>query len=202
MFYIQRRVQQTIFLLVLMILCQPVIAQSWSTEQLAAANTAKHIREASSVEKEIIQYINLCRLYPQQFAVEVAGYQPPASYGDYLKDSPYKRSLIKTLTKQQPLPALQFDAALYQDAACFSEELGSSGRVGHKRVKCAPHNYAECCSFGMKGGKDIAMQWLIDHEVASLGHRNNCLNPAYHKIGVSVHDHTTWKVCAVAEMIW
>jgi uncharacterized protein YkwD len=46
------------------------------------------------------------------------------------------------------------------------------------------------------------MQFLIDHNVSGLGHRKNCLNVKYTKIGVSVHPHTKYDVCAVVDMIW
>ena len=42
-------------------------AQSWTQEQLATANTAKNKGYLNAVEKEVIQYINLARLYPQLF---------------------------------------------------------------------------------------------------------------------------------------
>ena len=54
-----------------------------------------------------------------------------------------------------------------------------------ERIKCNDGNYAECCSYGMHSAKDIVMQLLIDHDVPSLGHRENCLNNEYSKIGVS-----------------
>ena len=54
----------------------------------------------------------------------------------------------------------------------------------------------------MHTGKDIVMQLLIDHDVPSLGHRINCLNKEYTKIGVSVQPHIKWDICAVIDMIW
>jgi len=50
--------------------------------------------------------------------------------------------------------------------------------------------------------KDIVLQLLIDHDVPSLGHRINCLNKDYSKIGVSVQNHLKWDTCAVIDMIW
>jgi uncharacterized protein YkwD len=54
----------------------------------------------------------------------------------------------------------------------------------------------------MDTGKDIVLQLLIDHDVPSLGHRINCLNKAYTKVGVSVQKHINTDICAVIDMIW
>ncbi|MET0394207.1 MAG: CAP domain-containing protein [Chitinophagaceae bacterium] len=189
----------------LLVLLAPLLsgAQGWADAEWQAANTARDISGLTDAEKETILYLNLCRLYPQKFAdLEVKNYTPPAEYGDYLDKSPYKKSLLKDLASRRPVQALVFDTALYQNATCFAAELGNSGRTGHARTTCPKGNYAECLSYGMHTGKDIALQWLIDHEVASLGHRKICLDPAYHKIAVSTHAHKQWKVCAVAEIIW
>lgn len=181
----------------------PVLAQSWSDAERQSANTAKDNSMLTPVEQEIILYINLCRLYPAKFAqTEVENYAPPQEYGNYLEGSAYKKSLLKDLATRKPTPALVFDTALYRNATCFAAELGSSGRTGHEHVTCPKGNYAECLSYGMQAGKDIALQWLIDHGVESLGHRRICLDPAYHRIGVSVHAHKEWTICAVAEIIW
>lgn len=180
-----------------------VIAQTWSATQLEKANTAKDIVFLTSVEKEAIKYINLARLYPQEFAKnELAGYYGTVKYGDYLKNSPYITSLLNDLAKAVPSEALIFDQAAYDNAKCFAIEQGLAGTEGHTRINCSKGNYAECCSYGMETGKDIVMQWLIDHNVSSLGHRINCLNKSYKKIGLSVQYHKRWGKVAVADMIW
>lgn len=179
------------------------LAQSWTNTQLETANTAKDITSLTSVEKDAIKYINLARLYPQDFAkFEVETYKAPAKYGDYLRNSPYVKSLLADLYKATPVQALYFDNDAYQNARCFAIEQGLAGQEGHTRINCKKGNYAECCSYGMDTGKDIVMQWLIDHNVSSLGHRINCLNKAYKKIGLSVQYHKVWGKVAVADMIW
>jgi hypothetical protein len=179
------------------------LAQSWSQVQLESANTARDIPYLSPAEKEVIMYINLARMYPQLFLeFEVRNYVGTVRYGDYLRNSEFKKSLMEELRHLHPGKPYLFNQELFDNAKCFSEELGSSGRQEHARKACAEKNYAECLSFGMTGGKDIAMQLLIDHNVASLGHRKICLDSAYTKIGVSVHDHLTWGTCAVLEFVW
>ncbi len=79
----------------------------WTEEELAMANTAKDVSYLSQVEKDIFLWLNLARLYPAKFAdIEVEHYTPPAKYGDYLKNSPYVKSLLKELKKMDPLPPL------------------------------------------------------------------------------------------------
>jgi hypothetical protein len=196
-------ISSSLLLLLLTSFCPEIIAQQWTTDQLNSANTAKDISYLSLVEKEAILYINLARLYPQQFRkIEMEGYYGPEKYGNYLKESDYLKSLVVKLDTMKAVGVLVFAEALYENAKCFAEESGKEGIVGHTRIKCPKGNYAECCSYGMETGKDIALQWLIDHDVPSLGHRENCLNPAYTKIGLSVHEHKTYGMCAVADLIW
>jgi uncharacterized protein YkwD len=172
----------------------------WTAAQYSAANTAVNSSDLSAVEKEAIMYINLARMYPKQFAAnEVEDYLGIAPSAEY-KESAYKKSLIDELLKMKPVGALQFDLELFGNAKCFSAEQGKSGAIGHDRKKCKKKPYAENCSYGAFTGKDIAMQWLIDHNVADLGHRINCLNPNYTRIGLSTSDHKKHKICAVAEL--
>ncbi len=179
------------------------ISQTWSKEQLSNANTVKDIDYLTEAEKEAIVYINLARLYPKEFAsIVVENYFGTHRYGDYLKDSEYRKSLITHLKSMTPVSALVFETELYENAKCFAKEQGEAGTTGHDRINCAKGNYAECCSYGMDKGIDIAMQWLIDHGVPSLGHRINCLNRSYTKVGISVNTHTVWQNCAVADFIW
>ena len=61
-------------------------AQTWSKAQIEKANTGKDIAYLSTVEKECIMYLNLCRLYPQDFLkFELTKYVGNEQYGDYLK---------------------------------------------------------------------------------------------------------------------
>jgi hypothetical protein len=175
---------------------------AWKPEQLTKANTAKNITYLNKVEKDAIMYINLARLYPKEFVInELAKYGGPPEYGGYVKNSPYKKTLTTKLNSMKALKAFKFDKLLYEDAKCFSKEQGESGKEGHERKTCKAGIYAENCSYGMPTGKDVAMQWLIDHNVPSLGHRKTCLSSKYTKIGVSHYTHKVWKTCCIGEFI-
>jgi hypothetical protein len=184
---------------IILIYCITCNAQTWTETQLRKANTAKDIAYLSTVEKECIMYLNLCRLYPQDFLkFELTKYVGNEQYGDYLKNSEYRKSLISTLASMKPINELTFDADLFKNAACFAKEQGIAGTTGHTRIKCPKAAYAaECCSYGMSTAKDIVLQLLIDDRVTSLGHRKICLDAMYSKIGVSVGPHKEWGTCAV-----
>ena len=188
--------------LLILLCCASINAQTWSETQLTKANTANDITCLTNVEKECIMYLNLCRLYPQDFLkFELTKYVGNEQYGDYLKNSEYRKSLISTLASMKPINELTFDVDLYKNAACFSKEQGIAGTTGHKRIKCPKEVYtAECCSYGMNTAKDIVLQLLIDDRVTSLGHREICLDASYSKIGVSVNSHKEWGTCAVLDI--
>ena len=177
-------------------------AANWTPEQIKTASTANEISYLTQPERDAIMYINLARLYPKQFVqIELLKYEAPKKYGNYLQNSTFKKSLINQLNRQNALPAYVYDERLYADAKCYANEMGNSGEIGHKRQNCKENNFAECCSYGMETGLDIAMKWLIDHDVADCGHRKICLDLSYSKIAICIHPHKKWAVCAVAEII-
>ncbi len=189
------------FLLTLFFCCHYIgISQGWTSEELEKANTAVNIPSLTGEEKEVIKYINLARLYPQKFAdLEVRDYYGPVKWGNYLKTSAYRESLLTTLQNKKPVGLLYFDENMYALANCYAKENGESGRIGHDRVICPTGYDAECISYGLEQAKDIALQLLIDHNVPSLGHREICLDGAYGKVGLSIQPHTVNKYCGVLD---
>ncbi len=174
-------------------------AQGWTPEQLNKANTAAAVDYLGQEEKSLILYINLCRMYPAQFAVnEVMPYKGIPNVRDRGMAS-YKTGLLRDLKKRVACEPLVFDEALYDDAHCYANELSTHQRQAHQRVDCEESNNAECLFFGSDVGKYIALEWLIDTGVPTLGHRRNCLNPAYRRVGVSFANHFIFQHCAVGE---
>ena len=187
--------KKTIFLFIILIPHISCFSQEWSAAQLEKANTAADVAGLSADEQTAIMYINLARLFPKDF-VEIE----LADDADLNRESPANtNSLIATLNQGNTAPALYFDMALYESARCFAKESGDKGTVGHKRKSCTKNYEGECCSYGEKAGWDIALQWLIDDNQAGLGHRKICLSTTYTKIGLSVHTHKKYGVCAVAD---
>ena len=189
-------------ILFILISSQYSFSQTWSEQELAKANTCILIDDLSNIEKEAILYINLARLFPLKFAkIEVHPYFGPEKYGAYLEDSPYKESLLSDLKTTKPMNALILDEELRELAICFALEQGSSGYMGHDRKKCKGFYNAECISYDMETGKDIAMQLLIDHEVPSLGHRQACLDSELTKVGIGFSTHKKVSFCAVLDFL-
>lgn len=176
-----------------------VFCQTWTAEQLQKANTAAYEYVLSDAEKEVILYINLCRLYPTEFAEkELKDYKGIPGIEDK-NFTTYKASLAKELASKKACQALKPDELLQDDAKCYGNELAKNKRKPHERINCIKRSYSESVYFGNGEGKHIALQWLIDSGIESLGHRSMCLLPVHHKIGIKVNEHFEFPSCAVAE---
>lgn len=175
-------------------------AQQWTALQLKEANTAADEYILTDTERAVIKYINLCRLYPVAFAeLELKDYKGLPNIEDN-NFAAYKETLVKELATKQPVAALQFDELVYDDAKCYGNEISKNKRKPHERIDCIKRNYAECIYYGSGEAKHIAMQWLIDSGVTSLGHRKTCLSPLYRKAGIKVNTHFEYGHCAVLEL--
>lgn len=156
-------------------------AQTWTSEQLAAANTADSIDVLSQEEKEVILYLNLARLYPKEFLTFEVN-------DDSRADRPYI-TLRQTLKSMKPVAALHWNQELQGLARCFAEEQSQNGKTGHKRKKCPTGYWGECLAYGDPGGRNIALQLLIDENVPDYGHRKMCLSKEASEIGVATAPH-------------
>lgn len=173
----------------------------WTPKQIEAANTAVNAQYLTDSEKEVVKYINLARLYPGLFYEnELSDYYGTPKYGDYLRNSRYRKSLIEDLETAKPLPALYLDQKMSKSAKCFAVDQGKRGYVGHTRQRCMRTSKGECCSYGMSKGRDVAMQLLIDHDVPSVGHRKILFFNEITKIGVGESTHKLHDNCCVIEV--
>jgi len=192
--------KRILFVALLLLIHCTVKSQGWTYEEIQQANTAINVTGITTQEKEVIKYLNLARMYPQKFGmVEVKDYLGPAIYGDYLKTSTYKQSLLVELQNRAAIAPVYFDESMYLLALCFAKESGASGLVGHTRISCTKGFDGECCNYGPDQGKDILLQLLIDHNVPSLGHRKICLDEAYDKVGASIKPHLKYVNCCVVD---
>lgn len=163
---------------------------TWTPSELNSANTAKNVTYMDSVEKEIVMYCNLARMYPKRFTIiEVDGHY----YGEDAT------SLSKELRSINVRTALLPDSVLASSASCFQQEQEKSGATGHKREKCSENFYAENCSYGRSNAKSVVMQLLLDEGIPSHGHRWNILGTEYTKIGVAFGEHKKFLNCAVLD---
>lgn len=182
---------------------------AWTNEELCTANTAATCPYMTQLERDVMMYINLARLYPKKFArIEVEDYERPERHAKTATFSQYKQSLLETLYSMESVQAVYPHHDFYLLAYCWAEESGRLGLTGHDRVTCKQLSqgannaaWAECCTYGGElKAICIALRWLIDDRVPSLGHRKNCLNPRYSKAGISNQPHSTYKHCTVLDL--
>lgn len=175
----------------------PASSQFWNPEQIQKANTAKDISYLTDDEKEIVLYINLARLYPNQFMKYELRYNK-----DTIKTlDAYEQSLYKTLKKMKALPALQFDSILYKTAQCLANEQSSTGKIGHARTnKCVDrYSTGENCNYGSWTGAGHVMALLIDRGISGVGHRKNIIDKEYTKVGTFIATHPKFSYVAVID---
>ncbi len=170
-----------------------VYGQTWTAEELAAANTFQSVTVLSAVEKETMLYLNLARMYPAKYA-KIELVNEDKTSGNY-------KSLIKTLNAMVPVSALTFDKKAFESATCFAKEQGATTEIGHVRKNCKSYFFGECCSYGMSTGKNIIAQLLIDEGVESLGHRKICLSSGYSSVGIAFNTHKGYGFCCVLDFI-
>jgi len=172
-------------------------AQPWSSAQIDSAHTEKSNPLLSEVEKEAILILNLCRLYPQQFA----SYELDKYYnGGFPVDetfTKFKESLRQELNSRQPCQVIKLDQELYEISNCFAQELEQMETPSHQRKNCPQPKCAETLSLGRHSGFEVIMSLLIDAGVNDHLHRNIVLDPNYSKIGVRLYGHFKYKFSAV-----
>jgi hypothetical protein len=193
---------RSLFSIILIAITFTGYGQEWTATQKAKANTASTVAILSPIEKEVIMYVNLARLYPKQFMnQEIKNYNGTTWAPDLVKDSPYKKSLIKTLETMQPINALVFNKELYDNAKCLAQEQNKNGKMGHKREKCYDMPCYECVMYGNLPANEIVVLWLIDHGIEDVGHRKNVLQKGITKLGVCEHAHKTQGRVTVLDLL-
>jgi uncharacterized protein YkwD len=175
--------------------------KNFSEEEKKKANTAADVKYMTEAEKQVIFYLNLCRLNPQKFLehyVEKSSYVK--HHKNMLKKKPQYLSTLKTtLTKLKPLNVLTPDKTMYENAECLAAEQSASGAVGHDRKKCKEEYSGECNTYGNSDPLDIVIDLLIDYDVPSYGHRELLLSNEMTGIGVSIKTHKTYRHLAVID---
>jgi hypothetical protein len=189
-----------LFLILFIFISQNIVfSQSWTNNQLIAANTAANAPGLSTEEKNVILYLNLARLYPFDFA----NIELKAHYGDRYNNSSslnsYESGLKSELLTMSSLHAITYSSEMYRLAKCFSDETARNGTIGHTRMNCSNGWSGECCSYGYSSGKSIILQLLIDDGVSSLGHRRICLSSNYFSMGPSINTHSKYSNCCVLD---
>jgi len=146
-------------------------------------------------EMEVIQYLNVARMYPLWF-IKFANLVSPKT--------PNEISLVYKLKTMKTIPEpLLTDSIQWSNAKCHAISSGIEGYAGHdRRGNCTKSFFGECCDYGNEDALEIIKALLIDEGVPSLGHRNICLDQSYKKIGVSIQPHKEYGVNAVMDFTY
>ena len=181
-----------------------IASDRWSQHEIERANLAENTPNWTDEEKDVLLHVNLVRLFPRKYwEFEVQSWEMPSGWsrGD---DSKELASLKSTLLVMNPVNALVPDVQLTSEAACLAQLQSKSGVTGHDRGRSCPRSstfsyWAENCDYGMLQGVDVIVSLLIDYNVKSLGHRENCLNPNYQFVGVAQDTHTKYRFVTVMD---
>ncbi len=178
----------------------------WDDIKYLECNTAGTVKYMSDSEKEVIYILNLARTNPKLFCETVVKTYPEINHDYNYKTSNYFRSLIKKMTEMGAVGILHPDSLSYNSAFMHASLSGKTGYIGHDRQdeasRLAQHFWGECCDYGHNNALDIVMSLLIDQDVASLGHREICLDKKYTLIGVSIQPHTEYKYTSTLDFYY
>ena len=116
-----------------------ISAQDWTASEIQSANTAANCPFLTQVEKDVILYNNLARLYPKRFIdIELRDKTETA----------YLLSLKRDLYAMRPTSALSVNRNSTELAKCWAEQSGLRGLTGHNRIGCSSPTgtWGENCS--------------------------------------------------------
>jgi uncharacterized protein YkwD len=195
---------------------------SWSVRELDDADAGRDSTFLSDDEKKVVQYLNLSRMQPRKFAR--LHLKPLRSlYRGHLFVRPGKTAIgtnegvkaldecIQVLEKQKSISALRPSYALFGGARDHVADTGPKGITGHQgsngsspwdrighygKMRSAA---GENISYGYEDPLEILVQLLVDDGVSSRGHRENILNAAFGRVGVSIGPHDKWHFMCVID---
>lgn len=159
-----------------------------SADSILVMEETKVVGELSYLttdEKEIIQWLNIARMYPKWFLRfrKIKNLEPV-----------YTKTLIATLLTMKPIKEkLAPSKRIYVMAECHARTSGKLGHMGHDRQdpSCKREISAECIHYGSSDPAHKVERLLIDKGVPNLGHRNTILNRHYKLVGVSIAPFTS-----------
>jgi hypothetical protein len=178
----------------------------WPDTTLAKANSAIDVTYMNEEEKQVVFYINLCRINPKVFS--------ETYLQDFIKDNDIKKDrdvkeLYKVLENTDSKKILEPSELLTSAARTHAKDMGETGRTGHnasdgtpfqKRMMAVSESYSginENANYGTEKALDIVVDLLIDKNVPSKGHRKNILNTDSRYIGVAIEPHKRYGVNCV-----
>lgn len=180
----------------------------WTDSALRCANTASQVDYMSEAEKEVVLYINLCRMNPPLFE---STYLKDYLTTNKVKRDEFVKSLQTTLRTTSPMLLLAPSSELTAVARAHAADMGTTGRTGHNSSNGATFHdrmvgiansfrgLNENANYGMEKPLDIVIDLLIDRNVPNAGHRRNMLATDMRFVGVAIEPHKKWRINCVQD---
>lgn len=165
----------------------------------------------SSLEKAVLDEMNLARTDPAQYATYLEAqrnyykgksYKRPGSLPiDTIEGAAALEEAIKFLRTAKPLPAFQLSKGMCMGAKDQSFDQSKTGDVSHQgkdktfswdrvaRYGQWKNPISENIAYDSGTARDIVINLIVDDGVPSRGHRNNIFNGSYVVAGVSCGHH-------------
>lgn len=158
-------------------------------------------------EAEIMALTNLVRTDPLKFRDSLL--IPYAT--EHKLEGKYYKSLLRDLSRQQPLNILSYKNDLHMEAFKHADDMGKAGKASHNSSKGISYEkrtlhlmktyniVGENCQYGYNNPLEIVIDLLIDEGIANLGHRKAILSPNFNSVGISIQPHKKYEWNTVME---
>ncbi len=178
---------------------------SWEETELEKAHTARDIPYMDEQEQEVVQLLNLARLFPQLYAKRVL--QPFLDTTQRLGSTDRAvQTLQQDLSRLKPMPPLHPSRSLTETADEWAGKAGKEGLRGHGDIQGRMghlvkvyEGVSENCSYGYRKPVTIVNMLLVDKGQAGQGHRKAILKREHAFVGVAIGEHRTQKFICVQD---
>lgn len=163
----------------------------------------------SQLEQEVFEETNLARTNPKVYAKFIEARRANYKGKEGLADV---NEAIKFLEEVDPIPALEISRGMSRASKDHVSDHGSKGKTGHigtdgskfydrlsryGNVGCPNHQF-ENISYGLKNGRDIVVQLIIDYGLPSRGHRKAIFNRDLQVTGIACGSHSIYgSMCTI-----
>lgn len=184
------------------------------------AATGYQAREASSLEKQVLEEMNLARTNPDKYADLIEATEKyyrgkiimePGQVPMMTREGKSAvKEAVRFLRNQEPRSELNFSNAMSKAAIDHVKYQGKTGQVGHtgqggstpfdrlRSYGTFNGQAGENISYGYSNARKVVMQLIIDDGVADRGHRTNIFKKSFHVAGVGCGTHKTYRhMCVI-----
>lgn len=160
--------------------------------------------ELTQMELQVLMELNAARTAPARYA---EAYIKGSS--DDADSTEASRECYAELMQAEAAGALTLSEAMSKAAEYLVKDQGPRGAIGHltsdgldpfqrlEKYGTWQKSAAENISYGSYHAREVVVGLLIDEGVPSRGHRENILNPAFTKVGISCGDHKKYGTMCV-----